>query len=153
MGLFSFGKKKQFFTPEQQAMMVEAIKQAERNTSGEVRVFVESKCEYVNAVDRAQEIFFNMQMEKTKDRNAVLLYMAIDDHQLALFADEGIYQRLGKEYWEAEVKKIISQIKKDHLVEGICEIVKDIGEALQQQFPYDKQGDKNELPDEIIFGH
>jgi uncharacterized membrane protein len=153
MGLFSFGKKKQFFTPEQQAKMVEAIKEAERNTSGEVRVFVESRCEYVNPVDRAQEIFFNMQMEKTKDRNAVLLYMAIDDHQLALFADEGIYTRLGKEFWDAEVKKIISEIKKDHLVEGICEIVLDIGEALRQQFPYDREVDKNELPDEIIFGH
>ncbi|WP_207495509.1 TPM domain-containing protein [Aridibaculum aurantiacum] len=153
MGIFSFGKKRQFFTPEQQALMVEAIKEAERNTSGEVRVFIESKCEYVNAVDRAQEIFFNLQMEKTQDRNAVLLYMAMDDHQLALFADEGIYQRLGKQYWEEEVRKIISEIKKDHLVEGICTIVTDIGQALKEQFPYDDKGDKNELPDEIIFGH
>lgn len=153
MGIFSFGNKKPLFPPEQQAKLVEAIKEAERNTSGEVRVFVERKCAYVNPVDRAQEIFFNLQMEKTQDRNAVLLYLAIDDHQLALFADEGIYQRLGKEYWDAEVKKIISEIKNDHFIEGICEIVSDIGQALKEQFPYDRTGDKNELPDEIIFGH
>jgi uncharacterized membrane protein len=152
VSIFSLGKKKQFFTAEQQAQMVNAIQQAERNTSGEVRVFIESKCNYVDAVDRAREIFFNLKMEQTKDRNAVLLYMALDDHQLALFADEGIYQRLGKEYWNAEVKKIIADFKKDDYAKGICTIVTDIGQALQTEFPYDNKGDKNELPDEIIFG-
>jgi uncharacterized membrane protein len=152
VSIFSFGKKKQFFTAEQQAQMVNAIQEAERNTSGEVRVFIESKCNYVDAVDRAQEIFFNLKMEQTKDRNAVLLYMALDDHQLALFADEGIYQRLGKEYWNAEVKKIIADFKKDDYARGICTIITDIGQALQAEFPYDNIGDKNELPDEIIFG-
>ena len=153
MGLFSFGKKRQYFTPEQQAQMVEAIKEAEKNTNGEVRLYVEGKCAYVNPVDRAQEIFFKLQMDKTRDRNAVLLYMAFDDHQLALFADEGIYTRLGKAYWDAEVKKIISEIKKDHLVEGICSVITDVGDALTAEFPYDRAVDKNELPDEIIFGH
>ena len=133
--------------------MVEAIKEAEKNTSGEVRLYVEGKCAYVNPLDRAQEIFFKLQMDKTKDRNAVLLYMAIDDHQLALFADEGIYQRLGKEYWDAEVKKIIAEFKKDHYTEGICTIISDVGNALTAEFPYDRAVDKNELPDEIIFGH
>ncbi len=153
MGIFSFGKKRQFFTAEQQALMVEAIREAERNTSGEVRVFIEGKCTYVNPVDRAHEIFFNLQMEKTVDRNAVLLYMAFDDHQLALFADEGIYQRLGRDYWNDEVKKIVAAFTKDDYTGGICTVVKDIGEALTAQFPYDDKGDKNELPDEIIFGH
>ena len=133
--------------------MVDAIKEAERNTSGEVRVFVEAKCKYVNPVDRAEEIFFNLKMDQTKDRNAVLLYMAFDDHQLALFADEGIYQRLGKVYWEDAVKKIIAAFTKDDYTGGICMVIKDIGTALTEQFPYDDKGDKNELPDEIIFGH
>jgi uncharacterized membrane protein len=152
VALFS-NKKKEFFTPEQQQRMVEAIQQAERNTSGEVRVFVESKCKYVDAVERAKEIFFSLKMEATKDRNAVLLYLALDDHQLALFADEGIYQRLGKDYWNHEVKKIIAAFTKDDYTGGICTVVKDIGDALTEQFPYDDKTDKNELPDDIVFGN
>jgi len=152
VALFPSNKKKEFFTPEQQQLMVEAIWQAEKNTSGEVRVFVESKCRFVDPIDRAKEIFFNLKMDNTKDRNAVLLYLALDDRQLALFADQGIYQRCGGEFWNHEVKKIIAAFTKDDYTGGICLVIKDIGEALKQQFPYDK-GDKNELPDEIIFGN
>jgi uncharacterized membrane protein len=152
VALFPFKKKKEFFTAEQQSQIVEAIKKAERNTSGEVRVFIESRCKYVDAVDRAKEIFFNLKMDATKDRNAVLLYLALDDHQLALFADEGIYQKLGAGYWNKEVKKIIGAFSKDDYTGGICGVVQDIGEALQAEFPYERS-DKNELPDEIIFGH
>src|ERR1044071_1298515 len=130
--------------------MINAIQEAEKDTSGEVRVFVESKCKYVDPVDRAKEIFFNLKMEQTKDRNAVLLYLALDDHQLALFADEGIYQRLGATYWNEEVKKIIGAFTKDDYTGGICICVNDIGEALKEQFPY-QSDDKNELPDQIIF--
>ncbi|HEX8459846.1 MAG TPA: TPM domain-containing protein [Segetibacter sp.] len=152
MALFPFTKKREFFTPEQQQLMVASIKKAEKNTSGEVRVFVESKCKYVDPVERAKEIFFNLKMENTKDRNAVLLYLALDDHQLALFADEGIYRRLGSEYWNIEVKKIISAFTKDDYAGGICLVVEDIGDALTAEFPY-SDTDKNELPDEIIFGN
>jgi uncharacterized membrane protein len=150
--LFPSKAKKEFFTPDQQQRMIAAIQAAEKNTSGEVRLFIESKCEYVDPVDRAKEIFFSLQMEKTKDRNAVLLYLAMDDHQIALFADEGIYQRLGAEYWRKEVKQIISAFTKDDYTGGICAVINDIGEALKEHFPYDS-GDKNELPDDIIFGH
>jgi uncharacterized membrane protein len=152
VSLFPFSKKKEFFTVEQRQLMVDAIQKAEKNTSGEVRIFIESKCKFVDPVDRAKEIFFSLKMENTKDRNAVLLYLALDDHQLALFADEGIYQRLGKQYWNDEVKKIISAFTKDDYTGGICLIVEDIGEALQAEFPY-ASSDKNELPDEIIFGN
>lgn len=132
--------------------MVEAIQKAEKNTSGEVRVFVESKCNYVDPVDRAKEIFFSLKMEQTKDRNAVLFYLAMDDRQLALFADEGIYQRLGAKYWNDEVRKIIGAFTKDDYTGGICAVVSDIGVALQTEFPFEST-DKNELPDEIIFGN
>lgn len=151
MALFS-NKKKEFFTPEEKSRMVEAIQKAEKHTSGEVRVFVESKCKYVDPVDRAKEIFVNLKMHNTKDRNAVLLYIALDDHQLALFADEGIYQRLGREYWNKEVKKIISAFTKNDYAGGICLVVEDIGDALKAEFPYEAL-DKNELPDDIIFGN
>ena len=152
MALFPFIKKKEFFSAEQQTLMVDAVKNAEFNTSGEVRVFIESRCKFVDPVDRAREIFLNLKMEATKDRNAVLLYMAMDDHQLALFADEGIYQRLGAAYWSFEVKKIVRAFTKDDYTGGICSVIANIGEALRAEFPYEKS-DKNELPDEIIFGN
>ena len=151
MSLLPFQKKKEYFTAEQQQQMVEAIQKAEKNTSGEVRIFVESRCKYVDPVERAKEIFFNLKMEQTRDRNAVLLYMAMDDHQLALFADEGIYQRLGAEFWSQEVRKIIAAFTKDDYTGGICKVITDVGEALQYHFPYES-ADKNELPDEMIFG-
>lgn len=131
--------------------MVQAVKEAEQHTSGEVRIYVEGKCKYVDPVDRAKEIFFNMGMQETRDRNAVLFYIAMDDHQLALFGDEGIYQRLGADFWYQEIRLIISEFTRHDIVGGICKCVSDIGHALKEQFPYEAD-DKNELPDEIIFG-
>jgi len=145
-------KKKEFFTQAEQKGIIEAISNAERRTSGEVRVFVESRCRYVDAIDRAVEIFFQLKMEKTDDRNAVLVYVAIKDRQLAVFGDEGIHKKVGNEYWNEKVKKMISIFNKENYAEGICQCVKDIGEALHHHFPYDKNTDKNELPDDIIFG-
>ena len=75
-------KKENFLLLRPTTANGEAIQEAEKNTSGEVRVFVERKCKYVDPVDRAKEIFFNLKMDKTKDRNAVLLYIAMDDHQV-----------------------------------------------------------------------
>jgi len=131
---------------------VEAVRDAEKLTSGEVRVFVESRCRYVDAMDRAFEIFDNLKMSQTKDRNAVLLYLAIKDHQLAVLGDEGIHQKVGNEYWDTEVRKMIKAFNRDNYAEGIVMCVEDIGEALHTYFPYDKIIDKNELPDDIVFG-
>jgi uncharacterized membrane protein len=145
-------KRKEFFTKAEKRSIVEAISNAERRTSGEVRAFVESRCRYVDAIDRAAEIFFQLKMEKTDDRNAVLVYVAIKDRQLAVFGDEGIHKRVGNEYWNEEVKKMVSNFNKENYAEGICQCVTDIGEALHHHFPYDKDTDKNELPDDIVFG-
>ena len=145
-------KKKEFFTVVEKKGIIEAISNAERRTSGEVRIFVESRCRYVDAIDRAAEIFFQLQMEKTDDRNAVLVYVAIKDRQLAVFGDEGIHKKVGDEYWNAELKKMISIFNKENYASGICQCVTDIGEALHHHFPYDKGTDKNELPDDIVFG-
>jgi len=147
-----FRKKKDFFTTEEKQLITEAIQQAEKMTSGEVRVFVEGKCSYVDAIDRAAELFFNLQMQKTEERNAVLIYIAMTDHQLAVFGDEGIHKKVGNEYWNIEVKKMISNFNRENYAKGISEVVEDIGEALTKHFPYNNNTDKNELPDDIVFG-
>jgi len=150
--MFSFFKKKDFFTAEEQQLIIGAIQNAERMTSGEVRVFVESKCSYMDAIDRAAELFFQLEMQKTDDRNAVLLYVAMKDRQLAVFGDEGIHKRVGNEYWNNEVHKMISNFNRENYAAGISEVVKDIGEALTKNFPFNNDTDKNELPDDIVFG-
>ena len=149
MSLF---RRKEFFTDEEKQSIIDAVKNAEQRTSGEVRVFVESRCRYVNAIDRAVEIFENLQMQKTELRNATLVYVAVKDRQLAVFGDEGIHQKVGNEYWANEVVKMINAFNRDNIAEGIRQCVLNIGEALATHFPYDRGTDKNELPDDIVFG-
>lgn len=150
--MFSFFKKKDFFSAEEQQLIIESIRNAERMTSGEVRVFVESKCSYMDAIDRAAELFFHLEMQRTDDRNAVLVYVAMKDRQLAVFGDEGIHKKVGNEYWNKEVQKMISNFNMENYAAGISEVVKDIGEALTKNFPFNNDADKNELSDDIVFG-
>ena len=152
MSLFSFFKKEDFFTEEEKLQIIEAVRNAEKRTSGEVRVFVESRCSYMDAIDRAKEIFVDLKMNETTDKNAVLVYVAMKDHQLAILGDEGIHNKLGNEYWNTEARKMISKFNKENYADGIKEVVTDIGEALTQHFPYNNDTDKNELPDDIVFG-
>jgi uncharacterized membrane protein len=91
-------------------------------------------------------------MENTKERNAVLLYIAMDDHQLALFADEGIYKKVGAAYWDNAVKNMIAGFTKHNISNGIEKCVGQIGETLKNEFPYNSSTDKNEMPDDIVFG-
>lgn len=150
--MFSLFKKKEFFSAKDKEQIVAAIRLAEKETSGEIRIYVESKNAYVDAIDRAAEVFFKLKMQETDHRNAVLLYIAMKDHQLALYADEGIYQKAGAEYWDAAVKGMIAQFTRDNISNGIEQCVKQIGETLKEKFPYIPAEDKNELPDEIVFG-
>lgn len=151
--MFSFFKKKSsFFTAVQRQQIVDAIRSNERRTSGEIRVFVESRCSWVNPVDRAMEIFYGLKMEKTEQRNAVLIYVAIKHRQVAVVGDEGIHNKVGTAYWQNEVAAMIKKINSDSVAEGIRQCVIDIGEALYRYFPYDNDTDKNELPDDIVFG-
>lgn len=151
--MFSLFKKKGFFTAAEKERIVNAIRAAEKETSGEVRVYVESKNPYVDPIDRAGEIFYKLKMQETDHRNGVLLYVAMKHHELALFADEGIYQKTGAAYWNDAVKQMIARFKSDDIPGGIADCVKQVGETLKEKFPYIPTEDKNELPDEIVFGH
>jgi uncharacterized membrane protein len=106
----------------------------------------------MDAVDRAKEIFYSLKMEATEHRNAALVYVAMKDRQLAVFGDAGIYEKTGKEFWDNAVRKILAHFDKENYAHGIAETVKEIGETLALHFPYDPATNKNELPDEIVFG-
>lgn len=152
--MLNFFKKKPtiFFSDNEKKLIVAAIQQAELNTSGEIRVFIESHCSYVNAIDRAEKIFEKHNMYHTQKRNAVLIYVAIKDKQLAIYGDKGIHEKVGTAFWNERVKEILHFFNENKYAEGIANIVKQIGNALKHHFPYNKDTDVNELSDDILFG-
>lgn len=151
MNLF-FWQKKSLLDEESNRLIVKAIRHAEQRTSGEVRVYVESRCRFMNALDRATEIFYGLKMDQTEEHNATLVYVAIKDRQVAVYGDEGIHRKVGTAYWNNVVKEMLAHFNADNYAKAIADAVIQIGDALQTHFPYDKETDKNELPDEIVFG-
>ena len=152
MGILPFFKKTPFFSATEQAQIVEAIRIAELATSGEVRIYVESRNPFMDPLERAAEIFFKLKMQNTAHRNGVLLYVAMKDHELALFGDEGIHNKVGTEYWKAAVQNMLAQFVSQNIATGIEQCILQIGQTLKETFPYEADTDKNELPDEIVFG-
>lgn len=139
-------------TASDKQQLVEAIQLAEKNTSGEIRVFVETKLGKVDALTRAKEIFFKNKMNETKERNGVLVYVAVNDKKIAIYADQGIYEKMGIEFWYTQVQEMTSHFKAMNYITGISTVVNEIGIALQNHFPYDRSNDTNELSDEILIG-
>ncbi len=151
--MFSFFKKKSALDSDSQARVVSCIKEAESKTSGEIRIFIEPHCSYVDPLDRAREIFTNLGMEKTVERNAIIIYIALQDRQFALFGDKVIYEKAGgAAFWEGAAQTLSGHLRKNELTEGLCNCIRELGTALAKHFPYDPSINKNELPDEIVFG-
>jgi uncharacterized membrane protein len=147
-----FLSKKDFFSTEEKNMIVSAIREAEQQTSGEIRVYVESRCRFVEALDRAAEVFTILKMGNTTGHNAVLIYLAVKDRQLAIFGDYAIHEKVGEEFWRKEVIHMLTHFQNCHYAVATVKVILDIGAALKYHFPYDRQTDINELPDDIVFG-
>jgi uncharacterized membrane protein len=145
-------KPKEFFTQEQNERLVDAIKMAEKETSGEIRLLVESKCPLKEPVKRVKELFFKLKMQKSEQHNATLIYVAIKHKQAAVFGDDGIHLKVGEKYWQDVLAKMFVHFRKEKLVDGICNGIEELGQALKFYFTYDKDTDKNVLPDKIVFG-
>jgi uncharacterized membrane protein len=141
------------FSPKEEQDIVAAIAAAERRTTGEIRMFIESICERDHPVERAVEVFQLHGMYHTQMRNAVLLYLAYDSRQFAIWGDSGIHEIVGHNFWEAEKKLLRTYLQRDEAAAGICAVIAQIGEQLRLHFPASPDDDNpNELPDEIIYG-
>jgi len=149
--LFKTNTDKLLNTSDKQ-MLVQAIQAAEKTTSGEIRVYVESKTKKGDALARATEIFFKNKMNATKERNGVLVYVAVEDRKLAIYADQGIYDKVGVEFWYSQVQEMTSHFKEENYIKGMSIVIAEIGNALTNHFPYDRITDSNELSDEIMIG-
>lgn len=140
---------KNFFSREEQDLVVNAIKTAELNTSGEIRVHVENYC-FGNSLSKAEKIFTRLGMQNTKDRNGILIYIAAVSRKIAIVGDKGIHEKLGEAYWDKLVNGIVENFRNNKKAEGLAKGIIDCGEQLKNYFPYTSD-DKNELNDSISF--
>lgn len=140
-----------FLTEEQQKQVVEAIKEAELATSGEIKVHIEENCPNDNPVQRATYLFNYLALHKTAQRNGVLFYLAHEDRKFAVIGDEGIDKAVTALFWESTKEILRNHFSKDQYVEGLCAGINEAGKQLKKYFPY-QSDDKNELSDDISFG-
>lgn len=140
-------KVEQFLTAQEEAEIIEAIIEAEKNTSGEIRVHLEPHSK-IDAFERAAEVFDHLEMHKTKKRNGVLVYVAVEDRTLVILGDKGINDVVPPHFWESTKDVIISEFKQGNMKQGLVDGILMAGEQLKEHFPYSKV-DINELPNEI----
>jgi uncharacterized membrane protein len=137
------------FTTEEQELIASAIAEAEKATSGEIRIAIEKHCQG-SAFDRATQYFAELEMDKTAQRNGVLIYLASSDHKFAIIGDRGIDSVVPEDFWETTQVAMKAHFLSGNLAEGIIAGVALAGEKLALFFPY-QNGDINELPNDIVF--
>lgn len=143
-------KVEEFLSPEEEAQVIEAIRKAEDQTSGEIRVHLESKSE-IDALDRAAAVFDFLHMNNTKNSNGVLIYVAVEDQTLVILGDRGINDVVPVDFWESTKDVILEHFKNGRTKQGLVEGILKAGEQLKVHFPY-RRDDRDELPNEISTG-
>jgi len=136
---------------EQEQALVDAITQAELHTSGEIRIHLEKSTGNASSEQRAKQWFGKLEMHKTAEKNGVLFYLAIQDRQLALWAGEGINEKVPANFWQEIIDLMISEFKVGHFSEGLIAGVEKTGKALGEFFPR-QDDDVDELSNEISKG-
>ena len=142
---------KHFFTHKEEEIILNAIKEAEKNTSGEIQIHVENRCKK-ETMDRASEVFAMLKMHKTKLRNGVLFYLAVEDKKFAILGDSGINAAVPADFWVKIKDNMQNDFKAGNFAKGLSEGIQETGKQLEKHFPFDK-GDVNELSDDISFGN
>lgn len=139
-----------YFSEQDKLKITNAIRAAETNTSGEIRVHIENRCAG-EVLDRAAYIFGKLEMHKTVLRNGVLFYLAVEDRKFAILGDGGINEKVPEDFWESTKDVVISNLKDGKYAEALADGIIKAGEQLKKHFPY-QSDDVNELSDEISFG-
>jgi uncharacterized membrane protein len=143
-------KAENFLTQAEEQEIVAAIGLAEKNTSGEIRVHIEQESA-TPPMERAVEIFEQLKMQHTKERNGVLLYVAVGSKQFAICGDEGIDQKVPANFWDSTKDVMMAHFRKGDYKQGLIDGILKAGEQLKTHFPY-QDDDTNELTNEISKG-
>jgi len=138
-----------FFTKAEEQEIVQAIRKAEQETSAEIRVHLEDEMHADNAQERVIELFYNLAMDKTAQQNGVLFYFSLKDKVFAIYGDRGIDRKVPNDFWLTIKDGISNSFKQQDYLNGIINGINQVGIALKNHFPYDKNTDQNELSDEI----
>ena len=138
-----------FFSEKEKKKIVEAIQIAEKQTSGEIRVHLERKAK-PDILIHAQEEFNRLGMGQTQLRNGVLILFGVHSKRFAIWAGQGIHEKVPEDFWASIAARMAEQFKQDQFAEGVTLGIQAIGEKLKLFFPYEPK-DTNELPDEISY--
>ena len=141
---------KHFLSDPEKQQVVQAIQQAELQTSGEIMLHIEDRCKGV-LLDRAAQVFADLELHKTDLRNGVLMYVAVKDHQFAILGDKGINVCVDGCCWDDICDRVLFFFQKGCFADGLVEGIHMTGERLKKYFPY-QENDVNELCDDISFG-
>ena len=142
--------KEVFLSKEEEQEIVEAIRLAEKNTSGEIRIHLEQTTT-LDAYDRALAVFQELKMNETELKNGVLIYLAIKDRTFVICGDQGINDVVPNDFWDCTRDIMVTQFKAGNFKQGLIDGILRAGEQLKQYFPW-KEGDTNELSNEISKG-
>jgi len=142
---------KKFLGKENENLIMGAIQKAEAQTSGEIRVHIESKCKG-DVLDRAAWLFKKLGMQATRERNGVLVYLSISDHKFAIIGDSGINKAVPAGFWNEIRELMILHFTKGEFATGLIKGIEMTGEHLKKYFP-SEANDENELSDEISYGN
>ena len=127
--------------------IVEAITAAEKLSSGEIRVHVQSRCKE-NALHEAKKVFHRLKMHKTKEHHGVLIFVALESRRFAILGDRGIHGHVGGDFWARARDAMAGHFSEGKILEGIVAGIEKVGEELKKHFPNNKQ-DRNELSDTV----
>jgi uncharacterized membrane protein len=143
-------KVEDFLTKEEEQAIVEAIRVAEKNTSGEIRVHIE-KTTSIDSFERAMEVFHLLKMDETQLKNGVLIYVAVKDKHFVICGDKGINELVPTDFWDTTKDVMASHFKNGNFKQGLVDGITKAGEQLQKYFPFEED-DTNELSNEISKG-
>lgn len=143
-------KLDKFLSDGEKEQIVQAIKNAESKSSGEIRVHIEYRCR-TEPLRRAKEVFEKLGMTNTNEKNGALIYVAVGDRKLAVIGDSGIHYRVTPEFWHQVKEQIKEELARGRFYQGICLGIELLGEKLKELFPH-RPNDVDELSDEPSFG-
>jgi uncharacterized membrane protein len=143
-------KVEDFLTKEEEQEIVEAIRMAEKETSGEIRVHIEKETP-IDAYDRAMEVFHQLKMDQTQLKNGVLIYLAVKDKNFIICGDKGINDVVTSDFWDCTKDIMVAHFKNGNFKQGLIDGIQRAGEQLSKYFPWE-HGDTDELSNEISKG-
>lgn len=143
-------KVEDFLTQAEEQEIVVAIGKAEKETSGEIRVHIEKETS-IAAIDRAVEVFQNLNMENTQERNGVIIYVAVKSKQFAIYGDKGINEKVSDDFWDCTKDIMAKHFQNGDFKQGLIDGILNAGEQLKKHFPY-QDDDTDELSNEISKG-